>query len=87
MIPTVDEQLVLEVLRRVEVLAGWFLAVTPTLEKSTTKILITCKKRYSCKGAIFHLTIENIMFESIKLNRLYLTHARKMKKIRATRPR
>lgn len=43
MIPTVDEQLVLEVLRRVEVLAGWLLAVTPTLEKSTMNTLIRCK--------------------------------------------
>lgn len=45
MIPTVDEQLVLEVLRRVEVLAGWLLAVTPTLEKSTMNILLRYKEK------------------------------------------
>lgn len=39
MIPAVDEQLVLEVLRWMEVLARWLLSVTPTLELHYTELL------------------------------------------------
>lgn len=34
-IPPIDEQLILEMLRRVEVLAWWLFPVTPTLEPKT----------------------------------------------------
>lgn len=36
-VPAVDEQLVFEVLRRVEVFAGWLVAVAPTLETGSNK--------------------------------------------------
>lgn len=60
MIPTVDEQLILEVLRRVEVLAGWLLAVTPTLEKSTMNTLIRCKGTHEKYNISFDARKHNV---------------------------